>query len=135
MFNRSQMSSAGHNIPTFLFHPKSLTHVWKAWKCGMAWQKNRILSHFSRSHEHFVIIYLILHFPVRPKFGQISTPMSTTKKHKAQREHCRLWKMGHFDYECIYFVANLFNAMFFHPLPETWPRNVSKDKISVSYLA
>ena len=142
------MSSASHNIPTFLFHPKSLTHVWKAWKCGMAWQKNRILSHFSRIHEHFVIICLVLHFPdrgvevgkvrlqdVRPKFGQISTPMSTTKKHKAQREHCRLWKMGHFDYECIYFVANLFNATFFHPLPETWPRNVSKDKISVSYLA
>ena len=96
--------------------------------------KARMLSHFSRSHEHFVIICLVLHFPTRgvevgkvglqdvsPKVGQISTPMSTTKKHKAQREHCRLWKGGHFDCECTYFVANLFNAMFFARCPRNDP--------------
>ena len=92
------MSSAGHNIPTFLFHHQSLNSCVKGvevWN-GLT-KKNRILSHFSRSHEHFVIICLVLYFPargvevgkvrlqdVRPKFGQISTPMSTTKiiKHR-----------------------------------------------------
>ena len=57
--------------------------------------KARMLSHFSRSHEHFVIICLVLHFPTRdvevgkvglqdvsPKVGQISTPISTTKNIK-----------------------------------------------------
>ena len=60
------------------------------------------------SHEHFVIIFLVLQFPgrgvevrkvrlrdVRPKFGQISTPMSTTKNIK-QRESTVAMKNGAF---------------------------------------
>ena len=97
------MSRAGHNIPTFLFHHQVLNSCVKGVEVWNGLTKNRILSHFSLSHEHFVIICLVLHFPargvevgkvrlqdVRPKFGQISTPMSTTKKHKAQRDHCWL---------------------------------------------
>ena len=34
--------------------------------------KVRILLHFSPSHEPFVILYLVLHFPVVWKFGKVS---------------------------------------------------------------
>ena len=96
--------------------------------------KARMLSHFSRSHEHFVIICLVLHFPTRgvevgkvglqdvsPKVGQISTPMSTTKNIKHRESTVGYEKGGHFDCECTYFVANLFNAMFFARCPKNGP--------------
>ena len=44
--------------------------------------KDRMLSHFSRSHEHFVIICLVRLQDVSPKFRQVSTPMSITKNIK-----------------------------------------------------
>ena len=71
--------------------------------------KDRMLSHFCRSHEHFVNNCSILHFPprslevekvrlqdVRPKFGQISTPMSITKNIKHRESTAGYMKNGAF---------------------------------------
>ena len=56
----SQMSSAGHKIPTFLFHP--YFHTSQRCRSVEKSDKVRIMSHFSLSHEPFVIRYLVLHF-------------------------------------------------------------------------
>ena len=121
----SQMSSADHKIPTFLFNPQFYTSQSEVWKCEITllsflipsstllryvevWNsltksgschpfplimkplsfftqfhtsrrcgsvektdKVRIMSHFSRSHEPLVVLYLVLHFSEVWKCGKV----------------------------------------------------------------